>query len=317
MNLTPAQERTLIELMGSREERPVFPRDLAARLRSELEERLEPAVAALPEGRQLWLSKARLVNLHSRCEGFYLADELGEAVFTYGPQLAVGKVIHKAVEIGVYTRSLGEAELAERALDRLREQDQRFDEYAGLLDEVERAELLGEAVRQMAWFRGAFPPLDRAWNPVVEWPVRADLAGERVMLSARPDLVLGAADPDEPMRARRLVIELKGGQDRPEQDDDARFYALVLALHHGVPPFRVVTVNLQGGGWRIHDVNEDVLRSAARRVADAARRASALLTGEEPRLRPGKWCDWCPRSATCPESAARVAGVSGPEAPEG
>jgi hypothetical protein len=305
VNLTPAQERTLVELMASREERPIFPRDLAARLRSELEDRVRPAIEALPEGRQLWLTKGRLVNLHSRCEGFYLADELGEAVFTYGPQLAVGKVIHKAVEIGVYAGTLGEAELAERALDRLREQDTRFDEYAGLLDEVERAELLGEAVRQLAWFRAAFPPLDRSWNPVVEWPVRADIAGERVMLSARPDLVLGTADPDEPMRARRLVIELKGGQDRPEQDDDARFYALVLALHHGVPPFRVVTVNLQGGGWRAQDVNEDLLRSALRRVADAAVRAAALIGGEEPRLRPGKWCEWCPRSATCPESTAR------------
>jgi hypothetical protein len=305
VNLTPAQERTLVELMGSREERPIFPRDLAARLRSELEDRVRPAIEALPEGRQLWLTKGRLVNLHSRCEGFYLADELGEAVFTYGPQLAVGKVIHKAVEIGVYAGTLGEAELVERALDRLREQDTRFDEYAGLLDEVERAELLGEAVRQLAWFRAAFPPLDRSWNPVVEWPVRADLAGERVMLSARPDLVLGTADRDEPMRARRLVIELKGGQDRPEQDDDARFYALVLALHHGIPPFRVVTVNLQGGGWRAQDVNEDLLRSALRRVADAAVRAAALIGGEEPRLRPGKWCEWCPRSATCPESTAR------------
>jgi hypothetical protein len=305
VNLTPSQERTLVELMASREERPIFPRDLADRLRSELEDRLVPAVEALPEDRQLWLTKGRLVNLHSRCEGFYLADELGEAVFEYGPQLAVGKVIHKAVEVGVYARDLGEAELAERALERLREQDPAFDQYAGLLDDVERAELLGEAVRQLAWFRGAFPPLDRSWNPVVEWSVRTGLCGDRVMLSARPDLVLGSADQDEPMRARRLVIELKGGQDRPEQDDDARFYALVLALHHGVPPFRVVTVNLQGGGWRAHDVTEDLLRSALRRVADAAVRAADLLGGEEPRLRPGKWCEWCPRSATCPESTVR------------
>src|ERR687896_659891 len=139
--------------MGSREERPVFPRGLAARLRTELEERLATAVAALPEGRQLWLTKARLVNLHSRCEGYYLSDELGEGVFRYGPQLAVGKVVHKSVEISVYAPHLAEAELAEQSLNRLREQDSQFDDYANLLTEVERAEVLGEAARQLSWFR--------------------------------------------------------------------------------------------------------------------------------------------------------------------
>jgi PD-(D/E)XK nuclease superfamily protein len=306
MSLTTVQERTLVELMGSREERPLFPRSVAEDLTADLERRLLPVADRLPDGRQLWLTKGRLVNLHSRCEGFFLADELGEAVFTYGPALAVGKVVHKAVEVGVYARSLGEAELAERALDRLREGDQRFDEYAGLLDEVERAELLGEAVRQLSWFRTAFPPLERSWNPVVEWPVRVELAGGRVVLSARPDLVLGSADQEEPMRARRLVLELKGGQDRPEQDDDARFYALVMALHHGVPPFRVVTVNLQGGTLRPQDVTIDLLQSALHRVVDGAARAAALLSGEEPNLRPGKWCEWCPRSETCPVSSVRT-----------
>jgi hypothetical protein len=306
MSLTPTQERTLVELMGSREERPVFRRDLSEELRAELDRLLAPAVDALPEGRQLWLTKARLVNLHSRCEGFYLADELGEAVFEYGPQLAVGKVVHKAVEIGVYAGTMAEADVCERALERLREQDSSFDQYAGLLDEAERAELLGEAVRQVSWFRSAFPPLERSWNPVVEWPVRVELGGGSVVLSARPDLVLGGIDPQEPMRARRLVLELKGGHDRPEQDDDVRFYALVMAIHHGVPPFRVVTVNLNGGTWRSHDVTEDVLRSALRRVADGAGRAARLLSGREPTLRPGKWCEWCPRSETCPQSSVRA-----------
>jgi hypothetical protein len=306
MVLTPAQQRTLEDVMGAGTERPRFADDLDARLRERLERRLEPAAEALGEDRQLWLTKGRLVNLHTRCEGFYVADELGEGVFTYGPALAVGKVVHKSVEIGVYARDLGEAELAERSLARLREQDDRFEEYAGLLDEVERAELLGEAVRQLSWFRSVFPPLERSWNPVVEWPLRVPLARERVVLSARPDLVLGAADPHDPMRARRLVLELKGGQERPEQDDDARFYALVMALHHGVPPFRVVTVNLQGGTFRPHDVTEDLLESALRRVADGAVRAAELLGGEEPSLSPGKWCEWCPRAQTCPESSVRA-----------
>ena len=308
MALTPVQQRTMVEVMAAGGEPRRFPEALEAHLRADLGRRLGEAVAALPDGRHLWITKSRLVNLHTRCEGFYLAEELGEGVFTYGFQLAVGKVVHKAVEIGVYARGLAEVELAERALGRLSERDAAFGSYAGLLDEVDRSELIGEAVRQLSWFRSAFPPLERSWNPVVEWPLRVELAGGRVVLSARPDLVLGTADREDPFVARRLVVELKAGQDRPEQDDDARFYALVLALHHGVPPFRVVTVNLQTGTCRPQDVTEDLLESAVRRVAAGAARAAALLAGEEPRLSAGKWCEWCPRAQTCPASSARATG---------
>jgi hypothetical protein len=311
MELTPVQERTRVEVMGGGEPRPVFDRSLAEELRVELERRLASAVARLPDGRDLWLTKAKLTTLHGRCEGLFLANEMDEGVFAYGPQLAVGNVIHKAVEIGVYTQGLDDAELAERAVDRLRAGDDAFAAYLGLLDQIEVAELLGEAIRQLSWFRTTFPPLERSWNPVVEWPLRVPLAGGRVVLSARPDLVLGGTDRDDPMRARRLVLELKGGQDRPEQDDDVRFYALVMALCHGVPPFRVVNVNLQAGSCRPQDVDQDLLRSAVRRVADAACKAGEVLDGRPPQLNGGPWCRWCPRNLACPASSVRHEAAAG------
>jgi PD-(D/E)XK nuclease superfamily protein len=305
MALTPVQERTLLDVMGGGGPRPLFDRSLADELRQDLEHRLRPAVERLGEGRDLWLTKAKLTNLHQRCEGLFQANELDEGVFTYGPQLAVGNVVHKAVEIGVYARDLEDADLAERAVERLGAGDDGFAAYLGLLDPVEVAELVGEAIRQLSWFRATFPPLERSWNPVVEWPLRVPAAGGQVVLSARPDLVLGGPDRDEPMRARRLVLELKGGQERPEQEDDLRFYALVMALTHGVPPFRVVNVNLQAGACRVQVVTEDLLRSAVRRVADAAVKAAEVLTGRPPRLQGGPWCRWCPRSQTCPASSVR------------
>jgi hypothetical protein len=311
MELTPVQDRTRAEVMGGGQPRPVFDRSLAEQLRVELERRLAPAIARLPDGRDLWLTKAKLTTLHGRCEGLFLANEMDEGVFTYGPQLAVGNIIHKAIEIGVYTHGLDDAELAERAVDRLRAGDDAFAAYLGLLDQIEVAELLGEAIRQLSWFRTTFPPLERSWNPVVEWPLRVPLAGGRVILSARPDLVLGGTDRDDPMRARRLVLELKGGQDRPEQDDDVRFYALVMALCHGVPPFRVVNVNLQAGSCRPQDVDPDLLRSAVRRVADAAFKAAEVLDGRTPRLTGGPWCRWCPRNLACPASSVRHEAAAG------
>ncbi len=305
MKLTPVQERTLVELMGSREERPVFDRSLAGDLRADLEGRLRPVLPYVPEGEALWVTKARLTKLHAQCEGLFLADHLGEGEFELSWNLAVGSLVHKAVEVSVFARDLSEGELAESAMGRLRRDDGRFDEFVAGLDEGERGMLVAEVVNRVVLFRATFPPFEASWSPAVEPALKAFLCGERVVLSARPDLMLGAEDREEPMRARRLIIELKTGQERPEHDDDLRFYALVAALRLGVPPFRVATVLLEDGRWRAHDVAPEMLEAAVRRVGDGYARVAELLAGDSPALRPGPWCGWCPRRETCPESTYR------------
>jgi hypothetical protein len=307
MTLTPVQERALRDLMaGDGRDRPLFPPDLAGRLRAELEERLAPAVATLRDGEQLWVTKHRLAELHSRCEGLFLANHLGEGEFGFSTRLAVGMLVHRSVQVGVYRPRLDEADLVDAALGQLVRDDPRFADFVGSLDHADRAEMEAEAVRQTLLFRSTFPPFERSWTPAVEVPLSAEAAGGRVVLRARPDIMLGSTDPDDPMRARRLLLELKTGADIPEHDEDLRFYALVAALRFGVPPFRVATVHLERGTWRAYDVNEDLLRSAARRVGDAYVRAAALFAGEDPRLRPGVWCGWCPRGLTCPASSLRA-----------
>jgi hypothetical protein len=300
MKLTALQERALDDLMGRSVERPVFRADLPAELAGEIERRVGDSLDGLPQGESLFVTKGRMADLHQRCEGLFLANHLGESPFEYGFRLAVGKVVHKAVEVGVYARGLSEAELVERVMERVSVDDSQFGDYVGVLDPIDRAELEAEAVRLTQVFRAALPPLEKAWTPSVEMSQKVQLAGGRLVLHSRPDLSLGGTDQEEPLRARRLILELKTGPDRPEHDEDVRFYALVATLFFGVPPFRVATLHLDSGTWRSQDVTEDLLRSAARRVADGCVRALALLGGEEPRLRGGKWCDWCPRSSDCP-----------------
>jgi hypothetical protein len=307
MNLTTVQQRTLDELMGRREERPVFPAELPLDLRADLDRRTAGALAELREEDSLFMTKGRLADLHQRCEGLFLANHLGESVFEYGLRLAVGKLVHKAVEVSVYARDLSEAELVDRVIERIRADDEQFAGFLGMLDPIDRAELEAEAVRLVQVFRSTFPPLEKAWTPSVEMTHRVDVGGGRLILHSRPDLSLGGTDQEEPLRARRLVLELKTGPDRPEHDEDVRFYALVATLFFGVPPFRVATVHLGTGTWRAQDVTEDLLESAVRRVADGCVRAVDLLGTSEPRLRPGAWCSWCPRSATCPQSSVRDA----------
>ena len=306
MELTPVQERTLDQVIRV-EEFPLYRRELADDLRAELEERVGRELDALPEGQTLWLSKARLVDLHARCEGLFVGSLLGEGAFEYSAALARGQLLHRAVEIAVYRPDLVETELVALAIRQLRRDDPRFDTFAGLLTDDEAVDLEADAARQLVLFRASFPPPPRSWAPVVELSLRARLLDDRVVLSARPDLALGTPDPAEPMRGRRLLLELKTGADRPEHDEDARFYALVATLRFGVPPYRVATLNLDSGTWRPQNVTEDLLRSAVRRVADACRRAAALLSGAEPRLNAGPWCGWCPRAPGCPAAATREA----------
>jgi hypothetical protein len=305
VELTAIQHRTLDDLMGRGTERPRFRRELPDELVEEIEGRVGVALSTLPDGESLFVTKARLADLHQRCEGLFLANDQGEGGFEYGFRLAVGKIVHKAVEVGVYARHLSEAELVDRVIERSSVDDPSFGNYVGVLDPIDRAELQAEAVRLTQVFRATFPPMDKAWTPAVEMTQKVELAEGRLVLHSRPDLSLGGADQEDPLRARRLIVELKTGPDRPEHDEDVRFYALVATLFFGVPPFRVATVHLDSGTWRHQDVTEDLLRSAARRVADGCVRALALRDGEPPRLRGGKWCGWCPRSATCPASTAK------------
>src|SRR6185503_8671696 len=139
-------------------------------------------------------------------------------------------------------------------------------------------------------FRSTMPPLRRMRRelaPSTEWHVRVELLGGTVVLSGQLDLVLGS------------------GRAGPEHAEDMRFYALLLGLRFGIPPYRVATLYLESGEWQAEDVDERVLDRAADRVIEAIRAAAASAAGRPGALTPGPYCTWCPRSLTCPSSATR------------
>jgi hypothetical protein len=160
-----------------------------------------------------------------------------------------------------------------------------------------------EVARRITLFQATFPPLRelrRQLTPIAELPLKAELLGGALVLSGRIDLVLGAPDRSEPLRATRLAIDLKTGGAYPEYPEDLRYYALLMTLRFGVPPYRVASLFLESGEWQAEDVGEQGLAHAADRVAAAARDAASLWGGREPVLTPGLYCAWCPRAASCP-----------------
>lgn len=302
LEMTPAQHRTLEGLIGTGE-RPMFPGDLVQGLR----DRIEEAVRAVEPAEPLWLGKSMLNDL-SRCPGLFEAVRAGErAPFAFSARFAAGRLAHKAVELEVAGREERDThDLVEQASERLVE-DEGFRTYWESLDGIRRDETLMDAAKTLELFRSTMPPLRRMrreLSPSTEWSVRAELLGGSLVLSGTPDLVLGASSSLEPARATRLAIDLKTGRAWPEHAEDMRFYALVLALRFGVPPYRVATVYLDSGEWQSEDVERQMLEHAADRVIEAVRAVSATQSGRPPVLRPGPYCTWCPRAMTCPSSAA-------------
>ena len=301
-DLTPAQRRTLKGLIGT-DERPVFPEETVARVR----DRLEEAARAFEPTEPLWIGKSNLSDL-GRCPGLFDAVRAGErGPFAFSARFAAGRMAHKAIELEVAGREDRDPHtLVEQAAARL-VQDDAFRAYWDELDPLRRDEALMDAAKTLELFRSTMPPLQhmrRELAPSTEWRVRAELLGGSLVLTGQLDLVLGAAAPAEPMRATRLAIDLKTGHAWPEHAEDMRFYALLLALRFGVPPYRVATLYLDSGEWQAEDVDARVLERAADRVVEAIRAASASAAGRPLPLRPGPYCTWCPRAATCPQSAA-------------
>jgi len=299
VELTDPQRRTYENLIGTGP-RPSFSADLPQRLR----DRIEEALAGLELAEPLWLGKEKLSD-HTRCEGKFVATILGEGPpFEHSPRSAAGVLLHKAIEVEVGSRDgLDPHAIAQIAAERLREREQRFEDYWRELDAAGRDDILMEVVRRVVLFQASFPPLKdlrRELGPIAELPVRAELLGGDLVLSGRIDLVLGLPSKAEPTRATRIAIDLKTGGAHAEYPEDMRFYALLLTLRFGVPPYRAASLFLESGEWQNEDVTEDGLRHAADRVIAAASTGAALLKEREPKLTPGYYCAWCPRSAVCP-----------------
>lgn len=303
LELTPAQRRTMERLIGSGE-RPSFPGDLLPRVR----DRIEEVARAFELPAPLWLGKSNLNDL-GRCPGLFDAVRAGErGPFAFTPRFAAGRLAHKAIELEVAGREDRDPHgLVEEAADRLTE-DEAFRDFWDGLDGLRRDETLMQSAKTLELFRSTFPPLRRMRRdlaPSTEWHVRAELLGGAVVLSGTVDLVLGAGLASEPRRATRLAIDLKTGRAWPEHAEDMRFYALLLALRFGIPPYRVATLYLDSGEWVAEDVDERVLERASDRVIEGVKSAAATASGRAPALRPGPYCTWCPRAATCPSSVAR------------
>jgi hypothetical protein len=294
-SLNPAQAEVL-EALGARpHERPAFDPRLRQVLRAELEDRLGPVAATVPDGERLWVSKHLLSSVHG-CEGLFLARD--SEPFAWTPASARGAVAHKAIELAIsWQGDPAPGLLVDEGLARLVQVPGTLGEYLAQLGPGERAELHAAATERVSMFQECFPRLEPRWRPVPESRLRADLCHDRVVLAGKVDLTVGRA---EGVRAGKVLIDLKTGGFSPHHVDDLRFYAVVEALRLGVPPRLLATYYLDGGRLQAETVTEALLEVTVERIVRGVTAAAELRAGERaPNLRPGPPCRWCPAAASC------------------
>lgn len=296
---TPAHERLVADLLAWDDPRPLGDPGLRARLVEELEAGLADAAARVPAGDRLFLGKSSLTALV--CDGRYLDQR--DSAFQWSPQLAGGKLAHRAIELDhAVRREPPPDEVVAHAWHEAVTLGDSLAEWLNGLDRVEASALRHTAEQRVTDFRDTWPVLPAQAHLRLEQRIDATLAGGRVLVRGTPDLTLGGVRDD---RCRMLLVDLKTGRRNPlVERQDLRLYALLATLKYGLPPFRWATYYVSEGAWDVEDLDPQLLHGAVRRVVDAARRAVELEFHRpaEPDLRlvGGAWCRFCGRHETCP-----------------
>jgi len=299
--MTQLQQRVAEELLGVGQPRP----DPAPRTERLLRERIsaatERAAALVGDGPKLVITKRSLAGL-STCEQMHIAerdqpwpDRLPDAV-------ALGLLIHRALVIVHNSPGLPAGEYVAEADLVLRRERNDYLLWARTASIATTAETSAAATNAVATFILDWPAMPSGWQPLFEPTVRATVGP--LVLSARPDLVLGVPRPSAvPTMA---VVDFKTGQLRDSHRAEAMFYAAAATLRWRVPPARSFCFSLSSGASTFPTaVTTDDLVAAADNIAHAANRLAELtLADATPTRTPSRACDWCPVREDCQERLA-------------
>jgi hypothetical protein len=308
VDVAPGGSELLDRLRGREHPRDRIDAELVRRLRALLERAAAPASELGLDG-PIRLTKSRLRQVLV-CERHLVASL--EATGRTTVEMLRGRLFDLLFAQVVMGVPLGDDPVAE-ALAAAQAAGQR--EVAAeweALSPDEREEVhysVPGVARQLA---ERWPVLPASAWPRLQEPLRVELAAGRVLLTGRADLVLGAPAPD---RVGTTVLDVKSGQRRFDDIEDARWYALLETIRHGAPPFQTGNYYLRDGQLHLEVVRAESLEHHAGKVADAIGRMVHLAAGASPAMTPSGLCPWCPALPRCAPGrrhAAERAGGSGP-----
>ena len=289
-DLNPSQLNVLQQLGSRLEDRPQFADDLQEFLKSNLEEKGRELSSSIPPNETLYISKYHL-NLVMRCEKQFLSDRKEQ--FEWSVPTARGTISHKAIELSAFWNQprVDPLTLVDEAIDRSKEGSDGLGKWLRNLSEGDAAQLRGDVNNRVASFLETWPPLETQWRPMLEAPVRVDLANGNIILSGKVDLSLG-----RPLgsTAGKVIVDFKTGNFYPAHREDVRFYALLETIRIGVPPRLVATYYLDRAEFSPEVISEQVLEASLNRVVDGMTKMIEILYQKrKPELCSWERCSWC------------------------
>lgn len=302
LTLNPAQQRVAEELLGLGQERPLADLSWGPELADWIDDALEDHANELGSER-LWVGKGTISGVLG-CEANHLAER---EPFAWSPHIAKGEIVHRAVALAAAGSEAEPRDLAVAAIDQAQLGGSKsIASWLRTLPDNQRVALVAEALPGIDGFLTSWPPLRAAWRPVPEYPVGAEVGDGRVKVTGRVDLALGGnrVGPDNVLRRRRMLIELKTGRPNDDHRAEHLLYALLETLKTGVAPFRSATYYLDDGAWVSDDITKELLVVAGRRLVGAVQRIIELRTGRDPTRQAGWRCGFCPLADNCPERSA-------------
>lgn len=278
---------------------PIADPEVVDALRSEIEGALAELACLFTQESPLWLGK-RVLSAVFSCEGHLLAQD--QEPFSWNRFNVKGTMLHWAIE-----RELVPGPEKD-PMDRV---EGCFDHYCAdpregsigelliALSESESHELKSELNDLFVKFVTDWPDIPRNLAPRTESRISISFNDHRVVAEGRPDLIVGRPDG---AKSTMVIIDFKSGQQGWRHLDDLRFYALLETFRSGAQPARIVSYYLNGGSIATEDVTEDVLRVAARRLVDGAKRiVTARAAGFDDVVKTvGPQCLWCALNDACP-----------------
>jgi hypothetical protein len=297
ITLNPAQEHVLTQLGAKPMERPEFSIEVQQLLKRRLEETAQIFSDDIPPNEVLFINKHQLTQIMG-CEKRHLAEK--DEKFEWSIPTARGTLSHKAIELSVFWHGPKDPlTLTEEALSKASQGTDGLGSWLRELSEGDSAQLCGDVNARVGSFLETWPPLQKRWRPMLETPIRVELAQGRVVLSGKVDLTLGHADGNA---AGKVIVDFKTGKFTPSHRDDLRFYALLDTIRIGIPPRLVASYYLDRGEFSPEEITPNVLESCVARVTDGITRLAEIrFKGREATIQTGPACRWCAISDTCDE----------------
>lgn len=289
----PSGEALLNRIRAIDVTRPEIDLTVADQVRATLEDAVAPSAEQIPDGVTVRITKAKVHQVLT-CER-HLVARLGETVEP-SPDLVRGRLLDRLFAQVVHGFGVSNEPVRDALEAAEADGDGSLTSDWAALSPGDQADV-DEAVRAIAAaLSSRWPQLPPNALVRLQETIRAELAGGRVALSGRVDLMVGKPTATH---VGTTMIDVKGGRWRFQDSFDAGWYALIETLRHGVPPFQAGTYYLQDGALDLTVVSEDLLSQWTSRVADAAERLSQLAAGRPPATTPNPLCPWCPALRAC------------------